>query len=107
MRATNRLVALIAIALVGLAAPATLAAELDTAMNNFKSGKYLEAAAEFQSMVDQSPSYDFGFYMMGLSFLQMGKSDEAPNCVGEFLVSAWRADILCGCMWPTRSRKRE
>ena len=44
---------------------------------HLKSGKYLEAAAEFQSMVDQSPSYDFGFYMMGLSFLQMGKSDEA------------------------------
>ena len=64
--------------LVLLAGPASLA-DLDQGMNYFKSGKFMEAAAEFQALVDQSPAYDFGFYMMGLSFLQMGKTDDAET----------------------------
>jgi superkiller protein 3 len=39
----------------------------------------MEAAAEFQALVDTSPSYDFGYYMMGLSFLQMKKPADAEK----------------------------
>jgi tetratricopeptide (TPR) repeat protein len=64
-------------ALLILVAVPAAAADFETAMNNFKSGKYVEAAAQFQEFVDQSPTYDFGYYMLGLSFIQMGKLDEA------------------------------
>jgi len=83
MRSANRLTTIGMVAVMALVSTVTTVAfanaELDSAMNNFKSGKFLEAAAEFQSMVDQSPSYDFGFYMMGLSFLKMSKVDEAEK----------------------------
>jgi tetratricopeptide (TPR) repeat protein len=64
--------------LIFVAAPAG-AADFETAMNNFKAGKYVDAAAQFQELVDQSPSYDYGYYMLGLSFIQMGKNDEAET----------------------------
>ncbi len=77
-RVSHRLGAsLVAVAIV-LAGPAALA-DLDQGMTYFKSGKYMEAAAEFQALVDTSPSYDYGFYMMGLSFLQMKKTADAEK----------------------------
>ena len=54
-------------------------ADMEQGMSYFQSGKYLEAAAEFQALVDQSPSYDYGFFMMGLSFLKMGKPADAEK----------------------------
>ncbi len=54
-------------------------ADLDTAMNQFKAGKYLEAAAEFQALVDASPNYDFGYSMIGNCFLKMKKPGEAEK----------------------------
>ncbi len=50
-------------------------------MNYFKSGKYVEAAAEFQALVDEAPSYDYGYFMLGNSFVKMGKTDQA---IGNF-----------------------
>jgi len=64
--------------LVVAAAPASFA-DLDQGMNYFRSGKYMEAAAEFQLLVDVSPAYDFGHYMMGVSFLQMKKPADAEK----------------------------
>jgi tetratricopeptide (TPR) repeat protein len=68
--------AILAVALV--AAPA-LSADFESAVANFKAGKYVEAAAQFQEFVDQSPNYDYGYYMLGLSFVQMNKLDEAEE----------------------------
>ncbi len=46
-------------------------------MNYFKSGKYVEAAAEFQALVDEAPAYDYGYFMLGNSFVKMGKTEQA------------------------------
>ena len=72
----------LAVALVAVCALAALpaaASDLQTGMDLFKSKKYVEAAAAFQALVDTSPSYDFGYYMMGMSFLQMGKTADAEK----------------------------
>lgn len=52
-------------------------ADFDQAMDDFKRGKYVEAAAGFQEIVDNAASYDFGYFMLGMSFLQMDKPDDA------------------------------
>jgi len=58
------------------AIPATRADD-PRGMEYFKAGRYAEAAAEFQSLVDQSPRYDYGYYMLGNSFLKMKRLEEA------------------------------
>ena len=68
----------IALAAVSCLALATTAqADLQTGMDYYKAGKYAEAAAEFQALVDGSPSYDFGHFMIGNSLLKMKKPAEA------------------------------
>ena len=52
---------------------------LDQGVSHFKSGKYAEAAAEFQTLVDSSPGYDYGYFMLGLSLLKMGKYQDAQD----------------------------
>jgi tetratricopeptide (TPR) repeat protein len=70
----------LAVALAFAFAPAVWANEaLDQGMTYFKSGKYAEAAAEFQNLVDGAPNYDFGYFMLGLSMMKMGKSKDAEN----------------------------
>lgn len=60
--------------------PSSLANDdLNQGLEYFKTGKYAEAAAKFQSMVDGSPNYDFGYYMLGLSYLQLGKPKDAET----------------------------
>ncbi len=63
-----------------VAVPATLA-DYQDGMNFFKAGKYAESAAEFQAIVDASPEYGFGYYMLGLSFWKMKKYSEAGNAL--------------------------
>jgi len=59
-------------------APAVWANDsLNQGLSLFKSGKYAEAAAEFQTLVDGSPGYDYGYFMLGLSLLKMGKFNDA------------------------------
>ena len=70
-------VAIAAILVLPLASVAR--ADFEQAMNYFKSGKYVEAAAEFQTLVDNSPNYDSGYYMLGLCLLQMKKPAEAES----------------------------
>ncbi|MEW5805846.1 MAG: tetratricopeptide repeat protein [Acidobacteriota bacterium] len=45
----------------------------------FKQGKYVEAASEFQTEVDQAPNYDYGFYMLGMCYMMLGKYDVSLN----------------------------
>lgn len=71
-----RLIPILAGLLILLAGPA-LAQDFEQAMNYFKGGKFVEAAAEFQALVDQSPGYADGYHMLGLSFMQMNKANEA------------------------------
>ena len=70
--------AVVTLALLLCASSATRADGL-RGMDYFKAGKYAEAAAEFQSLVDQSPSYDYGYYMLGNSFLRMKRLEEAQR----------------------------
>lgn len=67
---------LITAALTFVLAPFAMA-DFDQAMDDFKRGKYVEAAAGFQEIVDGAPNYDFGYFMLGMSFLQMDKPDDA------------------------------
>lgn len=64
---------------VALAAVPALGADYEQGLDYFKAGKYAEAAQEFQALVDDSPSYDYGYYMLGLSFLKMQKLDDAER----------------------------
>lgn len=66
-------------ALLVLPTASVARADFEQAMNYFKSGKYVEAAAEFQTLVDNSPNYDSGYYMLGQSLLQMRKPAEAEK----------------------------
>jgi tetratricopeptide (TPR) repeat protein len=68
----------LALTLSAMLATTTLA-DFDDGMNFFKSGKYAESAAEFQALVDSSPEYGFGYYMLGLSFKMMKKYPEAAT----------------------------
>jgi len=77
MRKPKMLVAIIALAALS-AIPAM--ADFEQAMSYFKGGKYVEAAAEFQALVDNSPNWADGYQMLGASFLKMGKpADAIPN----------------------------
>jgi len=71
--------------LLALALVPTVSANdsLDQGMSYFKSGKFAEAAAEFQTLVDGSPSYDYGYFMLGLSLLKMGKTSEARDNISK------------------------
>lgn len=60
-----------------LAVPAR--ADLDRGMTYFKAGRYVEAAAEFQSLVDHSTRYDYGFFMLGNCFLKLSRLDDAER----------------------------
>ena len=62
-----------------LATTMLVAADYEAALSNFRAGKYVEAAAEFQALVDASPEYDFGYFMLGQSFVKMDKLDDAEN----------------------------
>ena len=72
------IVAVSLVAVLGLAGAAMAQEEAyQNGMNYFKSGKYVEAAAEFQALVDEAPAYDYGYFMLGNSFVKMGKTDLA------------------------------
>jgi tetratricopeptide (TPR) repeat protein len=76
----STIVLAVAIALMGIS---LAGAELDQAMNDFKAGKYAEAAAGFQALVDRAPSYDYGYFMLGLSYFKLGKNDDAIDNINK------------------------
>ncbi len=73
----RRLVLLAAIAAPLLLAGGTARADFDQAIGYFKAGKFLEAAAQFQGMVDAAPGYDYGQYMLGHCLLRIGRPADA------------------------------
>ena len=54
-------------------------ADFETAMSHLKSGNYLEAAGEFQALVDESPDYADGYHLLGVCFLKSGKYEDAEK----------------------------
>ena len=54
-------------------------ADFETGMSYYKSGKYLEAAGEFQALVDQNPEYADGYHLLGVCFLQSRKYADAEK----------------------------
>jgi len=56
-------------------------ADFDQALDHFKRGKYVEAAAGFQEIVDQQPEYDYGWFLLGMSFLKMKKYGDSESSI--------------------------
>jgi tetratricopeptide (TPR) repeat protein len=55
------------------------AADFETGLSHFKAGKYMEAAAEFQKLVDDNPDYADGYHLVGVCFLKTKKYDDAEK----------------------------
>jgi len=70
-----------AVVLALIAAVLVLPARADTreAVAAMKAGRYLEAAAELQAVVDQSPGYADGYFLLGHCMLKMGRTREAEH----------------------------
>lgn len=77
---TRTTVALLFMLTAFLTAPLALA-DFDQALDEFKRGKYVEAAAGFQAIVDQQPEYDYGWFLLGMSFLKMDKYGDAESSI--------------------------
>jgi len=43
----------------------------------FHTGRYSEAASEFEAIVDRAPTNDFALFCLGRSLQQLGRHDEA------------------------------
>lgn len=65
--------------MAGILASAPAFADADQALRAFKAGKYVEASAMFQALVDESPSSAYGYYMLGNCFLKMREPGEAEK----------------------------
>ena len=70
----------IALALgVALAVLPAAQADFQVGMEHLKSAKYLEAAGEFQALVDANPDYADGFHLLGVCFLHTRKFADAER----------------------------
>jgi tetratricopeptide (TPR) repeat protein len=54
-------------------------ADQDQALTYFKAGKYLEAAGEFQALIDEHPDYAYAYFMLGNCFLKTDKVADAEK----------------------------
>jgi tetratricopeptide (TPR) repeat protein len=63
----------------GILASAPALADAEQALRAFKAGKYVEASAMFQAVVDESPGSAYGYYMLGNCFLKMREPFEAER----------------------------
>jgi len=67
-----------AVLLAGLALASPAAAgDFDMAMQQLQSGKFMDAAKEFQVLVEENPQWADGYHMLGVAFLKAGKPTEA------------------------------
>jgi tetratricopeptide (TPR) repeat protein len=64
-------------ATIVLAAALPAAAGLPKALGDFKAGRYLEAVAELQQIVDRSPGNASAYYLLGHCLLKMQRPDDA------------------------------
>lgn len=51
--------------------------DAQSAFADFKAGRYLEAAAEIQAVVDRSPGYAYGYFLLGHCMLKMNHIETA------------------------------
>lgn len=80
MRRTGRRVAAGALALAALVGAAPVArADVRAALEDYKAGRYLESAAELQAIVDRSPGYAYGYFLLGHCMLKMKRPKEAER----------------------------
>lgn len=54
-------------------------ADFEQAMDYYKTGKFLEAASEFQGLVDEQPDYADGHFMLGICFMKVDKPGDAEK----------------------------
>jgi len=54
-------------------------ADVDEALADLKAGRYLEAAAEIQAVVDRSPGYAYGHFLLGHCMLKKRNVGEAQR----------------------------
>ncbi len=80
-RSWNRIpiLALAWFAFLALAATGAALAGYEEGGAYFKQGKYVEAAAEFEEVVNNAPDYDYGYYMLGNCYLKLKKYREAEQ----------------------------
>ena len=80
-RICNRLPAAFLLGSVALllAAPGPAFAGYEEGGAYFKQGKYVEAAAEFEEVVNNAPDYHYGYYMLGNCYLKLKKYREAEQ----------------------------
>ena len=60
-------------------------ADVDEALADLKAGRYLEAVAEIQAVVDSSPGYAYGHFILGHCLLKMRQHDAAQREFGRAL----------------------
>jgi tetratricopeptide (TPR) repeat protein len=54
----------------------------EDAMAAYLAGNYAGAGESFRAMVEESPSYDFGHYMLGVCLAQQNRNEEAIDRLG-------------------------
>jgi Flp pilus assembly protein TadD len=74
---TRRSFGVAACALLAGAAWLPARAGPDEALAAFKAGRYLEAVAELQAVVDRTPGYSYGYFLLGHCLLKMGRTSDA------------------------------
>lgn len=87
---------LLAAAALVLAATQAVA-DADQAQAWYRSGRYLEAAAEYQSLVEKSPGWHYGWFMLGHCLLKMDRpADAEPAFRRALAISGERAEYYYG-----------
>ena len=76
-RASVRACALVLAALAG--GMSTVRADVRSALEDYKAGRYLESAAELQAIVDRLPAYAYGYFLLGHCMLEMKHPSEAER----------------------------
>jgi tetratricopeptide (TPR) repeat protein len=74
-----------------------VAADADQAQAWYKAGRYLEAAAEYQSLVERTPGWHYGWFMLGHCLLKMERPvDAEPAFRRALAISGERAEYYYG-----------
>lgn len=72
-------------------------ADADQAQAWFRAGRYLEAAAEYQSLVERSPGWHYGWFMLGQCLLKLERpADAEPAFRRALAISGERAEYYYG-----------
>ena len=96
MQARLQHLALLPAILAAWPASGPAAADYRTAVEAFQSGRFEEACAEFDELVEQSPAYDFGHFVVGQCAAADGRHDEAARHFETAVeLNPARADYRC------------